>query len=435
MEESQAPAVVNEEEKPQLVASPHTFGGLVPRNLDELWRMSNWIVKSGWAPKDMRTPESCAVAIQMGLEVGLKPLQAIQNIAVINGRPSIWGDLALALVRGSGELEYFKEWREGEPFTDGWTAYCELRRTGDEENTVESFSYKEAKAAKLVPAHQDSPWTKYPQRMLKMRARSWALRDKFTDVLKGLSVREEASDVVYMRPAANGTFEAAPEKVPAKEALKRKLKGEPAEKPPERAEDGPEIVPEDKTPSDTPQPDSAQNGPSPASPVVKDGEVAPPAVQTHEETVESQAREYEIFSEFKTLKKPGFIEWLVNNIDKRHTWTLFISRAVDTKCKTLFEKTLDEVLPELESFKSSSPSSSKAPPPPDDLPGKIARIEDLLNEKYADIALTTKYEWMQASWEVDLDEMRNRITDNIAEQMLTDLSDPVRSTLTSFAKM
>jgi len=38
-----------------------------------------------------------------------------------------------------------------------------------------------------------------------MRARSWALRDEFTDVLKGLQIREEQADII-LAPTAEGAY-------------------------------------------------------------------------------------------------------------------------------------------------------------------------------------------------------------------------------------
>jgi len=38
----------------------------------------------------------------------------------------------------------------------------------------------------------------YPLRMLQMRARAYALRDAFADVMKGISVAEEMQDAVYV---------------------------------------------------------------------------------------------------------------------------------------------------------------------------------------------------------------------------------------------
>jgi hypothetical protein len=50
----------------------------------------------------------------------------------------------------------------------------------------------DAKAAKLWG--KSGPWTDYPRRMLKFRARGFVLRDVFGDVLKGLRTAEEVRD-------------------------------------------------------------------------------------------------------------------------------------------------------------------------------------------------------------------------------------------------
>ena len=42
---------------------------------------------------------------------------------------------------------------------------------------------------------KQGPWQQYPKRMLQMRARAWALRDVFPDVLRGVHVAEEAQDL------------------------------------------------------------------------------------------------------------------------------------------------------------------------------------------------------------------------------------------------
>jgi len=171
--------------------------GLQLTTLDDMWRFSQYVAASGLAPKGIQTPEAILIAVQMGAEVGLSPMSALQNIAVINGRPSIWGDAMLGLVRGTGELETFEEWLEGKsgrlkrkPSTlaDDIVAVCKLKRRGYPE--VEStFSVADAKQAKLVG--KPGPWSDYPVRMLQMRARSFALRDQFGDVLRGIRSAEE----------------------------------------------------------------------------------------------------------------------------------------------------------------------------------------------------------------------------------------------------
>ncbi len=172
-----------------------THGGLIPHNLDQLWRLACMMAKSGMMPSGIQTPEAVAVAVQMGLEVGLSPMSAVQNIAVINGRPSIWGDSVLGLVRASGLLEDFDEAFHGEG--DNLTAICTATRKDQKTEIVRSFSVADAKLAQLWGTNV---WKKYPKRMLQMRARSWTLRDGFGDVIKGLRVAEEVIDMV----TANG---------------------------------------------------------------------------------------------------------------------------------------------------------------------------------------------------------------------------------------
>jgi hypothetical protein len=164
---------------------------MVPTNLEGAWRLSELIAASGMAPKDMKQPEQIAVAIMHGMEVGLTPMAALQSIAVVNGRPSVWGDGAIGLVRASGLLEDFEEGLNGEG--DKRVAYCKVKRKGEKKILERTFSWEDAKKAGLTT--KTGPWQNYPNRMLVLRARAFALRDQFADVLRGLSIREEMEDV------------------------------------------------------------------------------------------------------------------------------------------------------------------------------------------------------------------------------------------------
>ena len=165
---------------------------LVPRTLEEASCLAKTIVASGLAPQGLDTPEACLIAILHGLELGLTPLAAIQRIAVIDRRPTLWGDGALALVRASGLCQWVREDLEGES-TEAWSATCSVKRRGEGRPVERRFSVQDARRAGLWG--RPGPWSQYPQRMLQMRARAFALRDAFADVLGGLYVREELEDV------------------------------------------------------------------------------------------------------------------------------------------------------------------------------------------------------------------------------------------------
>jgi hypothetical protein len=165
--------------------------GLALATFDDAFRFAAMVAKSDFAPKDFRgKPESCLLAIQHGSEIGLSPMQSLQNIACINGRPAIWGDAALAVAMASPVCEYVREQIEGDG--EAMVATCEAKRRGYEKPTVARFSVVDAKKAGLWG--KSGPWTQYPRRMLQLRARGFALRDAFPDVLKGLVTAEEAQD-------------------------------------------------------------------------------------------------------------------------------------------------------------------------------------------------------------------------------------------------
>jgi hypothetical protein len=160
---------------------------LSPQNFEQALVFAGYLAESGLVPKDYeRNSGKCLIAMQWGAELGLKPLQAIQNIAVINGRPSLWGDVMLAIVRASPLCEYVVEEVLGD------VARCRVKRRGEPEQ-VREFTKADAEMAKLW--NKEGPWRNYPKRMLQMRARAWALRDVFTDLLKGLHMAEEAWDM------------------------------------------------------------------------------------------------------------------------------------------------------------------------------------------------------------------------------------------------
>jgi hypothetical protein len=165
--------------------------GLALASFDDAFRFATMVAKSDFAPKDFKgKPESCLLAIQHGSEIGLSPMQSLQNIACINGRPAIWGDAALAVAMASPVCEYVRESIEGDG--ESMVATCTAKRRGYETPTVARFTVADAKKAGLWG--KSGPWTQYPRRMLQLRARGFALRDAFPDVLKGLVTAEEAQD-------------------------------------------------------------------------------------------------------------------------------------------------------------------------------------------------------------------------------------------------
>lgn len=182
--------------------------GVQINSIDDLWRVSKMAAASGLVPEGMDTPEKIAVAALQGMELGMSFMASVQNIAVINGRPHLWGDMPLGLVRKSGQLESIDESWTGEG--KDRMAMCIVKRKGVAEPVGRTFTMEQADKAGLLSKDN---WKNYPDRMLQMRARSWALKDLFGDLLKGIAIAEyneesepvitEVEEVKPQAPAAD----------------------------------------------------------------------------------------------------------------------------------------------------------------------------------------------------------------------------------------
>lgn len=171
-----------------LAVAPAPFS-LVPTNLDQAMQLAKLIADSDLAPKDYRgKPGNVLIAVQMGQEVGLPPMSAIQNIAVINGKPGLYGDVGKAILLAAG---FIIEEDDVEVIKKTGMGRCRITRPGHPP-VERTFSRESAKSAGLFG--KQGPWSQYPERMMAWRAFWFAARDAAADVLKGLSGAEELRD-------------------------------------------------------------------------------------------------------------------------------------------------------------------------------------------------------------------------------------------------
>jgi hypothetical protein len=161
---------------------------LAPALYEHYQKVSVMLSKSGVIPNAYKgKPEDIFVAMAMGYQLGFPVEQSLQDIAVINGRPCLWGDGLLSLALNHAECESIDEI----PIIDAkgnLVGYqCTVVRRGHKPHTKQ-FTLQDASVAGLLS--RGTVWKAYPERMLQMRARSFAIRDKFADALRGLRVAE-----------------------------------------------------------------------------------------------------------------------------------------------------------------------------------------------------------------------------------------------------
>lgn len=164
-----------------------------PHNAPHYQNLATELSKTALVPKSYQgKPMELFLAMAMGYKIGLSVEQAIQDIAVINGRPTVYGDALLAIVKSQPDFVDMTE----VPIMNGNVVegyVCTIKRKGQTPVKGE-FTLQDAKKAGLL--NKPGPWTQYRERMLKMRARAFAARDSFPDSLKGIHCREEVEDYI-----------------------------------------------------------------------------------------------------------------------------------------------------------------------------------------------------------------------------------------------
>jgi hypothetical protein len=182
-----------EAEEGRLVKKPTLDNAVsvIPTTMDQLLKLTEIIAASDLAPAAFKgKPGNCFIAIQMGMEIGVSPMQAIQNIFVVGGRPAIYGDLGKALLLRRGCKIEMRELAEVKKTGEGW---CRVTRPDKSSSAVGTFSMDDAKQAGLWGK---DIWAKYPYRMLSWRAFWIAARDAASDYLRGMQGLEEVRDIV-----------------------------------------------------------------------------------------------------------------------------------------------------------------------------------------------------------------------------------------------
>lgn len=122
-------------------------------------------------------PENVLVAMEFGAALGIPPIQAINSIHVIEGKPTASADLIASLVRRAGHKLRIETGRDG----DGPTVTATLIRVDDPEFAFAvTWTMAKARAAGLLGK---GVWKQYPDQMLRNRAVTEVCRQGAGDAL------------------------------------------------------------------------------------------------------------------------------------------------------------------------------------------------------------------------------------------------------------
>lgn len=163
-------------------------------NFKMAWQMAQALSQSTVVPKDFQgNPANCLIAIEQSNRLHMSPFMVMQNLYVIQGRPSWSSKFLIAMINGSGKFDQelqFEEVRDknGKPFSClAWTMKDGRRVDG---MTVDM----DMAQAEGWLGKNGSKWKTMPQLMLRYRAASFFSSLNCPELTLGIYTQEEIED-------------------------------------------------------------------------------------------------------------------------------------------------------------------------------------------------------------------------------------------------
>lgn len=164
--------------------------------LEKLYTMAEMLSKSTIVPVTyQRRPENCFVALDMANRTGMSPFVIMQNLFVIQGKPSWSGQAICSMIRSSKQFKNVELNYVGTEGKDDWGAYVSATRVSNGKlvkgaTVTLAISKKEGWYGKT-----GSKWQTMPEIMLAYRAYAWFGRVYAPELIMGLLSVEEVTDI------------------------------------------------------------------------------------------------------------------------------------------------------------------------------------------------------------------------------------------------
>lgn len=166
-------------------------------NFTMAFQMAKALASSTIVPRDYQNNASnCLIAIEQAQRLGVSPMMVMQNLYVIQGRPSWSSKFLIAAINNSGkfdmELQFDeKNDAEGKPYS----CLCWTQKNGRRVEGME-VNMDMAKAEGWL-SKNGSKWRTMPKLMLRYRAASFFSSLNCPELTLGLYTQEEATDTNF----------------------------------------------------------------------------------------------------------------------------------------------------------------------------------------------------------------------------------------------
>lgn len=169
--------------------------------LNQIFKLSNIYSGSSMVPDNYRgKPDNCFVALELASRMDVSPVLVMQNLYIVQGKPSWAGQACKALIDGSGKFRESEYIMTGS-FEDG-SRGCYLQAVNSKTGKLVKGTEITLKMARDEGwmNKNGSKWKTMPEQMLKYRAAAFFARTECPEVLMGFQTAEETEDVYGATP-------------------------------------------------------------------------------------------------------------------------------------------------------------------------------------------------------------------------------------------
>lgn len=183
---------------PQAPAAPVVGATMwnTPALMRETFQMAQMLAESNVIPEAYRgKPGNCVIAIDVANRMGIPFLAVMQNLHVIQGKPTWSGSACKAMVDGCGRFRNSRYEFVGKEGSDNYGCRLVAERVSTGE-TVSGELVTIAMAKKEGwYSRGGSKWPSMPGQMLRYRAAAFFARIECAEFMMGLQTDDEVSDI------------------------------------------------------------------------------------------------------------------------------------------------------------------------------------------------------------------------------------------------
>lgn len=167
-----------------------------PKAMNHLVKIAKTLSNSSILPAQYRgNVANCFVACEMAARMDVSPLFVMQNLHVIDGRPSWSSSACIALINGCGLFRDVRFNMVGEMGTPSRGCYVTAVRVDTGEKVQGTTVTIQLAIDEGWMERKGSKWKTMPEQMLKYRAAAFFARIECPNVLMGFMLDDESRDI------------------------------------------------------------------------------------------------------------------------------------------------------------------------------------------------------------------------------------------------